>query len=233
MFVLGATLPQNVVVVDADHEARQRLVAELRERGYGAAGAATGIAGVEQALEEACDVIVMVLPLPDMAPDQFVSMINAVGDHPVIAVLSGGGSVVPVLDAGADDAVAARTSAAEVDARIRAVLRRFRLRSDADPVRIGELYVDPGTREARLGEDVVDLSRKEFDLLYALARQPGRVVSKRELMAEVWDQPYGGPDKTVDVHLSWLRRKLGESAAEPRYLRTVRGVGIKLVTPEA
>jgi DNA-binding response OmpR family regulator len=82
-----------------------------------------------------------------------------------------------------------------------------------------------------LAGKAVDLSRKEFDLLAYLAARPGEVVSKRELMAQVWGQPYGGGDKTVDVHLSWLRRKLGETAAAPRYLQAVRGVGVKLVDP--
>jgi two-component system, OmpR family, KDP operon response regulator KdpE len=75
------------------------------------------------------------------------------------------------------------------------------------------------------------LSRKEFDMLLCLARQPEEVVTKSALLAEVWNQPYGGSDKTVDVHLSWLRRKLGETAANPRYLHSVRGVGLKLVDP--
>ena len=77
----------------------------------------------------------------------------------------------------------------------------------------------------------LDLSRKEFDLLAYLAQRVGEVVSKRELLAEVWRQPYGGADKTVDVHLSWLRRKLGESADNPRYIHTIRGVGVKLAAP--
>ena len=77
----------------------------------------------------------------------------------------------------------------------------------------------------------LDLSRKEFDLLAHLAAKPGVVVTKAELLAEVWRQPWGGADKTVDVHLSWLRKKLGESADAPRYLRTIRGVGVKLVAP--
>ena len=77
----------------------------------------------------------------------------------------------------------------------------------------------------------MELTRKEFDLLLALAQRAGEVVTKRELLAEVWQQPYGGSDRTVDVHLSWLRRKLGESAAEPRHLHSVRGVGVRLVDP--
>ena len=98
---------------------------------------------------------------------------------------------------------------------------------------VGGLTVDRSARAATLDGRPLDLTRMEFDLLAHLAGRAGRVVSKRQLMAEVWQQPYGGADKTVDVHLSWLRRKLGETAAEPRYLQTVRGVGVKLVDPDA
>jgi DNA-binding response OmpR family regulator len=230
--MLGVTTIHNIVVIDADHDDRRRIVAGLRERGYGATGAATGLAGVEQALEEPCNAVVAVLPLADMAPDQFLSMIRAVGDLAVLVVSPDGGSVVPVLEAGADDAVVGKPELSEIDARIRAVLRRAHQTTGAEALWIGDLHIDPAGREVRIGGRALELSRKEFDLLYALARRLGRVVSKRELMAEVWDQPYGGPDKTVDVHLSWLRRKLGESGEQPRYLKTVRGVGVKLVDPE-
>ena len=80
---------------------------------------------------------------------------------------------------------------------------------------------------------MVDLSRKEFDLLWLLAQRAGEVVSKQEILADIWRQAYGGSERTVDVHLSWLRRKLGETAAEPRYLHSVRGVGVRFATPEA
>ena len=98
-------------------------------------------------------------------------------------------------------------------------------------MQIGELVIDPAARTVRLAGVPVELSRKEFDLLWALAARAGEVVTRRELLTEVWQLPYGGGDRTVDVHLSWLRRKLGETAARPRYLQTVRGVGIRLVDP--
>ena len=94
--------------------------------------------------------------------------------------------------------------------------------------RIGDLEIDPGTRQVRLSGEPIELSRKEFDLLWLLASRGGEVVTKREMLAEVWGLPFGGGDRTVDVHLSWLRRKLGETAAQPRYLYTVRGVGVRL-----
>ncbi|MGI9033736.1 MAG: winged helix-turn-helix domain-containing protein, partial [Acidimicrobiales bacterium] len=105
---------------------------------------------------------------------------------------------------------------------------------DADePVRFGGLTMDTRSRVATIDGQPVDLSRKEFDLLWHLATRVGEVVSKRELLAAVWRQPYGGPEKTIDVHLSWLRSKLGESAKSPRYLRSVRGMGVMLVDPDA
>jgi DNA-binding response OmpR family regulator len=111
------------------------------------------------------------------------------------------------------------------------VLRRGGANEPAATIAVGALTIDPRSREATLDGRQLELSRLEFDLLTHLAGKAGEVVTKRELLAEVWHQPYGGADKTVDVHLSWLRRKLGETAGAPRYLISVRGVGVKLVDP--
>ena len=96
---------------------------------------------------------------------------------------------------------------------------------------MGGLRIDVPARQASLDGRSLDLAPKEFDLLRHLAERPGEVVTKRTLLAEVWQQAWGGSDKTVDVHLSWLRRKLGETASDPRYLHTVRGVGVRLSAP--
>jgi DNA-binding response OmpR family regulator len=96
---------------------------------------------------------------------------------------------------------------------------------------VGELVLDVRARSAVLGSDQLDLSPKEFDLLKVLVERVGEVLTKRELLAEVWREPYGGSDHTIDVHLSWLRKKLGETAQRPRYIQTVHGVGVKLVDP--
>ncbi|MEO7059804.1 MAG: winged helix-turn-helix domain-containing protein [Lapillicoccus sp.] len=88
------------------------------------------------------------------------------------------------------------------------------------------------TRQVTLRDAPVELSRREFDLLLLLAQRAGEVVSKRDILAEVWRQAWGGSERTVDVHLSWLRRKLGETAADPVYLHSVRGVGVRLAAPE-
>ena len=141
--------------------------------------------------------------------------------------------MIRLLNAGADDYVIKPFSGEHLLARIAAVLRR---RGAAGPAAqsqldIGPLSLDLARRIARLDGAPLDLTRKEFDLLAYLAARPDQVVSRQELIEEVWRQPYRGAEQTVDVHVSWLRRKLGETAAEPRLLRIVRGVGIMLVTP--
>ena len=133
------------------------------------------------------------------------------------------------LDAGADDYVVKPFGARpgrRPDPGHPAPRRRQDRRA---PIVVGELVVDPRTRTAELAGRPLELARKEFELLLALASRPDEVVTKRELLVEVWQQPYGGADRTIDVHVSGLRRKLGETAAQPRYLHTVRGVGIRLV----
>jgi DNA-binding response OmpR family regulator len=180
-------------------------------------------------------VVVLDLGLPDVDGVRVLGMIREVSAVPVIVATARDdeAEMVRVLDRGADDYVVKPFSAEQLDARVRAVLRRSQRDEDEPALLVGELTVDRAARAATMAGQPLDLTRMEFDLLAYLAGRAGRVVTKRQLMAEVWQQPYGGADKTVDVHLSWLRRKLGETAAEPRYLQTVRGVGVKLVDPGA
>ena len=121
-------------------------------------------------------------------------------------------------------------------ARIRAVLRRTRRAGDdglpAEPVHVGELEVDVAARRVRLAGAELSLARKEFDLLAELVRHAGRVVTRDDLMSEVWDENWFGSTKTLDVHIRWLRQKLGDDPTAPRYLHTVRGVGFRFTAPE-
>lgn len=223
----------SVLVIEDDPRIRQSVAERLAEQGYDVATAGTGMVGLEVATSTAPDVVVLDLGLPDVDGAELLQMLRAVSDIPVIVATARDeeSSIVQLLDAGADDYVVKPYSAAQLGARIRAVLRRLAATDGPGPIRIGGLEIDAASREARLDGDLLSLSRKEFDMLVYLAERLGQVVSKRELLAEVWRLPYGGADKTVDVHLSWLRKKLGESAASPRYLHTVRGVGVKLVEP--
>jgi two-component system, OmpR family, KDP operon response regulator KdpE len=221
-----------IVLVEDDVDIR-RLVAEaLAGEGHDVESAATAMEGLELAMKGQPELVILDLGLPDLDGIELLRMIRAVSQVPVIVVTARGADdmVIKTLDAGADDYLVKPFSVAQLEARVRAVLRRGSQRADG-PIRVGAIEIDPDAREASLEGVLLELSPKEFDLLRVLAEASGRVVSKRELMAEVWREPYGGSERTIDVHLSWLRSKLGESAQQPRYLQTVHGVGIKLVDP--
>ncbi|HWC12409.1 MAG TPA: response regulator transcription factor [Acidimicrobiales bacterium] len=224
-----------IAVVEDDAHIRAAVARGLSERGHVVFGASTGLGALGEIVEQRPDVVVLDLGLPDIDGLELLRMLRAVSSVPVIVATARDDEreIIRTLDAGADEYVVKPYSAEQLDARIRAVLRRVK-DDDADaPVRIGGLAMDARSRVASIDGEPMDLSRKEFDLLWHLASRPGEVVSKRELLAAVWRQPYGGPEKTIDVHLSWLRSKLGESARQPRYLRSVRGVGVMLVDPDA
>ena len=224
----------SILVVEDEDAIRTAVRRGLSERGYAVATAASGMAGLEHVLAEYPQVVLLDLGLPDVSGLTLISMIRAASDVPIIVITAQDDdpTMVKALDAGADDYVVKPFGTDQVAARIRAVLRRGgRGPETLEPIRVGELVIDERARTATLAGDSLDLARKEFDLLLALANRKGEVVTKRELLSEVWQQAYGGADRTVDVHLSWLRRKLGETAAEPRYLISVRGVGVRLVEP--
>jgi two-component system, OmpR family, KDP operon response regulator KdpE len=224
-----------LLVVEDDERIRTALIRALRDRGHVVSSAGTALAGLRQAVEERPDLVVLDLGLPDLDGGELLRMLRAVSTVPVIVATArdDDASVVQALDAGADDYVLKPFPASQLDARVRAVLRRAAGGTAGAPVAVtvGPLTLDPRSRRVTHAGAPVELSPKEFDLLAYLAARVGTVVSKRELLREVWQLPYGGSDKTVDVHLSWLRRKLGETAAAPRLLQTVRGVGVRLAEP--
>ncbi|GAA4046342.1 response regulator transcription factor [Nonomuraea soli] len=223
----------DILLIEDDVTIRTALSRGLRDLGHAVASSPTALDGLRLAVQDRPDLIVLDLGLPDLDGRELLRMLRAVSKVPVIVATArdGDAEMVPVLDSGADDYVVKPYSAAQLDARIRAVLRRT-VTATVEPLRLGGLTVDPKARTATLDGRELDLTPREFDVLHFLAARPGEVVTKRELLTEVWQVPYGGADKTVDVHISWLRRKLGETAARPRYLHTVRGVGVKLVGPE-
>jgi DNA-binding response OmpR family regulator len=223
-----------ILVVEDDAGIRSALVRSLGERGHAVASASRGMDGLQQAVDERPDVVLLDLGLPDVDGLQVLAMLRAVSDVPVIVVTArdDDADVVRALDGGADDYVAKPFGVDQVEARLRAVLRRSGATPVTEALVVGGLTIDSRTRQVTLDGTPIELSRKEFDVLLLLAGRSPEVVSKRELLAEVWQQAYGGGDRTVDVHLSWLRRKLGESAAQPRYLYSVRGVGVALRPPQ-
>jgi DNA-binding response OmpR family regulator len=223
----------HVLLVEDDPNIRAGLVRALRERGHAVSSAPTGAEGLQIAVSEQPELVVLDLGLPDLDGREVLAMLRAVGDIPVIVATARDADpeIVAVLEAGADDYLVKPFSGAQLHARIGAVLRRAGAGADDASVVVGGLRVDPRSREAVLDGAALELTPREFDLLYYLAARAGQVVGKRELSTQVWQAPYGGADKTVDVHLSWLRRKLGETARAPRYLHSVRGVGVKLSPP--
>ncbi len=226
----------SIFLIEDDQAIRQTLVRSLSEQGHSVRAVGTAADALRDIAGWDPEVVVLDLGLPDIDGRDVIRMLRAVSQVPVIVATARDDpeEIVRLLDAGADDYVVKPYSAAEMGARIRAMLRRSRPETDRPgPLRIGGLEIDPVRREATVDGRALDLTRLEFDLLAHLAAREGEVVTRRQLLAEVWKQPYGGGDKTIDVHVAWLRRKLGESATEPRYLRTVRGVGVKLVDPGA
>lgn len=223
-----------ILLVEDDAEIRRLVADAMARHGHDIETASTAMEGLQAAVSLSPDLVVLDLGLPDVDGAELLRMLRAVSAVPVIVATARGDdeSVVRLLDAGADDYLVKPYSTAQLAARVRAVLRRAEVEAGgSDEVVVGSVRIDVAAREARLEETLLDLSPKEFDLLLALAERAGEVVSKRELLAQVWREPWGGSERTVDVHLSWLRKKLGESASEPRYLRTVHGVGVKLVDP--
>ncbi|MEE9965814.1 MAG: response regulator transcription factor [Propionicimonas sp.] len=223
-----------VLVVEDDPAIGRVLHRSLSDRGDVVTVATDGATGLAIALREQPEVVLLDLGLPDLSGLEVLTMLRAVSQVPVIVITAQDDdrTVVKALDSGADDYLVKPFGSEQLAARIRAVLRRAAAASNESTVEVGELQIDVVTRQVTLAGRPLDLTRKEFDLLWLLASRPGEVISKRDLLAGVWGQPFGGADRTVDVHLSWLRRKLGESAAEPRYLHTVRGVGVRLAAPE-
>jgi DNA-binding response OmpR family regulator len=228
-----------LLLVEDDAAIRTALTRALREHGHVVSSVGSGMPALTSAVEQKPDVVLLDLGLPDIDGADVLSMLRAVSDVPVIVATARDEEqeVIRLLDLGADDYVIKPFTAAQLTARIRAVMRRTG-RTDEDPViRVGGeggeggLVVDTRSYEVTVDGRPVELARKEFELLLALARRAGEVVTKRDLLSEVWQLAWGGSDRTVDVHLSWLRRKLGETAAEPRYIHSVRGVGIRLAPP--
>jgi len=224
-----------LLLVEDDAAIRGALIRALTERGHAVTSRPSAMAALQQVLDSPPDLILLDLGLPDLSGYEALRMMRAVTSVPVVVVTARDdeAEIIRVLDAGADDYVVKPFGAGQIDARIRAVLRRA---GGADPgaagsLEVGGLRLDPDAYEATLDAAPLDLSRREFDLLHYLALHAGQVVTRRDLLTHVWRMPYGGADKTVDVHVSWLRRKLGETAQHPRYLHTVRGVGIKLSPP--
>jgi two-component system, OmpR family, KDP operon response regulator KdpE len=224
-----------LLLVEDDAAIRVALIRALTERGHAVTSTSSAMDALKMVLDAPPDLIILDLGLPGLDGFEALRMLRAVSKIPVVVATARDdeAEIVKALDAGADDYIVKPFGTGQIEARIRAVLRRSedQQAKRSAPIEVGALRLDPEGHVAMLNGFLLDLSRREFDLLHYLARRAGQVVTRRDLLTHVWRMPYGGADKTVDVHVSWLRRKLGESAQQPIYLHTVRGVGIKLTAP--
>ncbi|MEN3585144.1 response regulator transcription factor [Streptomyces sp. ZYX-F-203] len=225
----------SVLVVEDDPVIRSALIDVLTGHGYAVRSAHQGFEGLREITQSPPDIVVLDLGLPDLDGLDVLRMIRGVSRVPVLVATARDEEheIIRLLNAGADDYLVKPFSGGQLAARLGAVLRRAAPATApaARPrvLRVADLSVDPTARTAHLAGRELPLTRREFDLLAFLASNADRVVSRRRILAEVWRQPYL-EDQTVDVHLSALRRKMGEKARAPRYLHTVRGIGIKLVS---
>lgn len=204
-------------------------MAALRREGHEVTWSPTGAEGLEAAGPEV-DLVLLDLGLPDIDGLEICRQIRTrLPDLPVLMLTARAEEVDAVvgLDAGADDYVTKPFRLAELMARIRAALRRA---PAATVTSVQDVRIDHAARRAWRGEVELDLSAKEFDLLALLAGDAGRAVTRDRIMREVWDEHWYGPTKTLDMHISWLRKKLGDDPAAPRLITTLRGVGFRFET---
>ncbi len=216
-----------VLLVEDERAIAEPLAAGLRREGFEVDWVETGTAALEAVLP---DLVLLDLRLPDIDGLDVCRSLRASSDVPIIVVTARGEETDRVvgLELGADDYIVKPFGLRELIARIRAVTRRTMApRSATAPVRVGALEVDERTRRVTLLDRELDLSPKEFDLLAALAHDPGAAISRRRLLEEVWETTWYGSTKTIDVHVASLRRKLGD----PAWIETVRGIGFRLHAP--
>jgi DNA-binding response OmpR family regulator len=215
-----------VLVVEDDPGIARSLVRGLERAGYAARSVDTGRAALTA--EPAPDLVLLDLGLPDLDGVEVCRLLRRRSDAAVIVVTARGeeGDRVSALDEGADDYLVKPFGLAELLARVRAVLRRTRPQVP-EVLRCGPLSVDPRTRRVTVGGQEVVLTPKEFDLLECLAVDPGRVVTRQEILERAWDAHWYGPTKVLDVHMAALRRKLGV----PGLVETVYGRGFRLGEP--
>ena len=217
-----------VLLVEDDPAISEPLARALGREGYEVLASSTGREALTNV--EGADLVVLDLGLPDMDGLDVAREIRADGGRVPILILTARTDEVDMvvgLDAGADDYVTKPFRLAELLARVRAVLRRSEA-SESDVIRVQDLVIDVPAHRVIRGTTELGVSGKEYDLLVALARNAGQAVSRADIMRDVWDAPEDDASKKLDMHVSWLRRKLGDSVSDPRYISTVRGVGFRL-----
>ncbi len=227
----SAQLP-TILLVEDERAITEPLAEALERDGLNATVAGTATEAMEMAGKADPDLVLLDIGLPDGSGLDVCRELRKQSQVPIIMLTARGSEAdrVAGLELGADDYIVKPFSAREVIARVRAVLRRSAVGPSGDagePITIGDLRLDTAKHEARLAGEPIELSRKEFELLRALMESSGSVLTREALIDEVWDMNWFGSTKTLDVHISGLRKKLDDDPKEPRYIHTVRGVGFR------
>ncbi len=224
-----------ILVVEDEFSISEPFSRLLAREGFDPVVAPTVSEALDEFTRQRPDLILLDLGLPDGDGRDVAREVRRESEVPIIMLTARGTETDRIvgLEIGADDYVVKPFSSAEVIARIRAVLRRAPAEAEEAPddreaIEVRGLRIDPASRKASLDGEELDLSRKEFDLLAEIAYASGDVVSRDDLMSRVWDENWFGSTKTLDVHVGWLRKKLGDNASDPRWIETVRGVGFRL-----
>lgn len=224
---------ERILVVDDEERIRSLVGQYLRAEGYEVAEAASGEEALAKAQSHPPDLVVLDVRLPGVDGFEVLAELRKRSEVYVIMLTARAEEADKLvgLTAGADDYLTKPFSPRELVARVKAVLRRGRepRGADQDVFSFEGLTIDLGRREVKRDEEAIELTVLEFDLLAALASAPGRVFTRRQLIERVWGWDFFGDDRVVDVHIRNLRRALGDSAEEPRFVGTVRGVGYRLV----
>jgi two-component system response regulator RegX3 len=227
---------RRILLVEDEESISEPLASALEREGFATVVARTAEEGMESFRTRSPDLVLLDVMLPDGDGRDLLRQIRSTSRTPVIMVTARGQEMDRVigLELGADDYVAKPFSAAELIARIRAVLRRTSAPapSGESMLEVGDIRMDLHTREVTRGGDALQLTLKEFELLRMLMEEAGKVVRRTELMDEVWDPNWYGSTKTLDVHVSSLRKKLDDDPSSPRYIHTVRGVGFRFASAE-
>jgi two-component system alkaline phosphatase synthesis response regulator PhoP len=230
----GRDRPVRVLVVDDDENVRRLVIAYLAREGYDVAEAADGNAGLREAERSSPDLVVLDLMLPGMGGLQVARKLKASRDVPILMLTARGeeDDVLRGFQAGADDYLTKPFSPKVLVARVQAILRRTGVEADQPEgaLEAGGLTLDPKSREVQVDGQVVDLTAIEFDLLRVLVEHAGWVYSREQLLEHVWGYDYLGDSRVVDVHVANLRKKISDEPSDPRFIRTVRGVGYKFQT---